>query len=332
MVRAFFVILAVLVLVPGWTGETRLPLMGPDAQTDAARVALDPHDPNRSRVGALTFLGGVALTSTDPAFGGFSSLSVAGDRFTLLSDGGNYVRFRMGADWRPRSLGSGYLPDGPRSGWEKRDRDSESMASDGRRVWVGFEGANAIWRYDALFRRAGKRVRPTAMRNWPANGGAESLVRMSDGRFVAISEMRHVPARYWRGSDAARLKTRDALIFAGDPLGHPGVRRFAYVAPGKFDPSDAVALPDGDLIVLNRRFRLPFRFVTTIGRVKAADVAAGRIARPEILAVLDAPLLHDNFEGVAATREGAATILWIVSDDNETILQRTLLLKFRLDR
>ena len=36
-------------------------------------------------------------------------------------------------------------------------------------------------------------------------------------------------------------------------------------------------------------------------------------------------------EGIAITREGAATIAWLVSDDNLFVLQRTLLFKFRLD-
>jgi hypothetical protein len=50
-----------------------------------------------------------------------------------------------------------------------------------------------------------------------------------------------------------------------------------------------------------------------------------------LLAELDAPLVHDNFEGITATQEGADTVIWLVSDDNRTpVLQRTLLLRFRL--
>jgi len=42
-------------------------------------------------------------------------------------------------------------------------------------------------------------------------------------------------------------------------------------------------------------------------------------------------VVHDNFEAIAAVREGDSTILWIASDDNQLFLQRSLLLKFRLD-
>ena len=142
------VIAAVLALVPPWTGEERLALLGDHPQMDVTRVALDPADPARVRVGGLTFLGGVQLRSRDPAFGGFSSLSVDGDRFTLLSDRGNFIRFRMGPDWAPHGLSFASLPAGPGTGWENRDRDSESMTRDPAtgRVWVGFEDSNMVWR------------------------------------------------------------------------------------------------------------------------------------------------------------------------------------------
>lgn len=328
------VVLLVFGLVPGWSGETRLPLLDADAQMDAARVDLDPHDPARRRVGRLLFLGGVSLTSRDPAFGGFSALAVDGDRFTLLSDGGNVVRFRMGHDWRPHGLVFWNLPAGPGTGWDKRDRDSESLAVDPAtgRVWVGFENSNAIWRYAPGLARAEAQVVPPTMAAWPDNGGPESLARLRGGRFVAIGEGMHVPSRAWRGSDAARLQTRDARLFFGDPTAS-GVRqgRFAYVPYGRYDPADAAALPDGDLLVLDRRFALPFHWSNRLSIVPAAAIGPGRVARGRLIATLDSPLIHDNFEGVAVTREGNATILWLVSDDNQMPIQRSLLLKFRLD-
>ena len=86
------------------SGQEPRAVLREHAEMRAIPVVLDPSDPAHVRVGALTYLGGVRLTSPDPAFGGFSALSVTGDRFTLLSDGGNVVRFRMGADWRPREV------------------------------------------------------------------------------------------------------------------------------------------------------------------------------------------------------------------------------------
>ncbi len=338
LITVLFVAVSVCAIVPTWSGEARLDLLGKRAQIAATRVMLDRTNPRHVRVGGLTYLGGVALDSRDPAFGGFSSLDVApaptGNRFTLLSDGGNIVQFDMGTDWLPHRVAFKNLPAGPGIGWEKRDRDSESMAIDPAtgRIWVGFEDDNSIWRYAAGFARYEARVMPESMRKWPSNGGPESMARLPDGRFVVISEEAHVRWPDWTGSDEERLHTRQALIFAGDPTGTGVPERFAYELFGRYDPSDVTALPNGDLLVLDRGFRLPFTFSARISRIAARDVAAGRIARGRLIATIDAPLIHDNFEGIDTTVENGATIVWIVSDDNQMFLQRTLLLKFRLDR
>lgn len=335
--RILFVILAVLLIVPGWTGEQRLALLGDKPQLIATRVALDPADPRRVRLGALTYLGGVQLRSIDPAFGGYSALGVVrqadGNRVTMLSDGGNVVAFTLGDDWTPRRLRFLNLPAGPGIGWEKRDRDTESMVVDAAtgRIWVGFERYNAVWRYAPGFARAEAQRVPAAMASWPVNGGPESMAALPDGRFVVIGEQRHVPRQRWRGSEADRLQSRDALIFPGDPI-DTAPARFAYLPAGRYDPADATALPNGNLLVLDRAFRLPYRFSNRLSLVPAAAIRSGHAARGSLLATLDAPLIHDNFEGLATTQEGGATIVWMVSDDNQSVLQRTLLLKFRLDR
>jgi len=75
--------LLILALVPGWSGEQRLPLFEGKPQMDMHRVDLDPNDPSRRKLGALTYLGGIVLTSRMPAFGGYSSLAVAGDHFQI---------------------------------------------------------------------------------------------------------------------------------------------------------------------------------------------------------------------------------------------------------
>jgi hypothetical protein len=296
----------------------------------AERVVLHPGDPGVRRTGALTYLGGVALRSGDPAFGGFSSLLVEGDRFTLLSDGGVLARFRMGGDWRPRGLRLDALPAGPGIGWRKAERDSEAMAVDPRtgRIWVAFENRNEIWRYAASFARGERGRAPSAMARWPGAGGAEAMTRLRDGRFLVVSESKRPP----RGKDGRKPPTRVGLIFAGDPT-DPATRveRFSYRPKPGYLPVDLAELPGGRLLVLERGFALPFRWRTRVALVGRGAARAGAVVGGRTVARLDAPLLHDNFEGMAVTREGDATIVWLVSDDNQLRLQRTLLLKFRLD-
>lgn len=321
MVRLVLTILVLLHLTA--SAKERRPILGNDPNIAAVRVPLDASDPANRRVGALTYLGGVSLSSRDEAFGGFSSLSVAGDHFTLLSDGGNVVRFRMDADYRIGEPWFGDLPAGPALGWEKRERDSESMAVDpaSGQVWVGFERYNQIWRYAPGLAAPAAGAAPPAMARWEKNGGPESMVRLHDGRFLVIAE-----------TDRRDRPTRDLLLFAGDPVTQPDRVLLAFYRPPEgFDPSDATELPDGRVLVLNRRIALPFRWSAVMTLIDPRGVKPGQVVAGREVARFAAPLTVDNYEGLAVTREGAATILWMVSDDNQSFLQRTLLMKFRID-
>jgi len=327
--RVFASCLLALFFTPAWVGEPRLALMGRRAIIHTAPVALDPAHLERTRVGALTWLGGVRLTSPDGAFGGFSSLHVTRDhRFTLLSDGGNIAQFSLGDDWQPRAAAFGDLPAGPGTGWSKIDRDSESMSVDPKdgSVVIGFETSNMLWRYTPDLRHALGKVSPQAMAAWPANEGAESFTFLPrkgwGGGALTIGEQDPWP----------NGKGRAAICFTGDPLSQPNRGfRFSFVPPSHYDPSDVTVLPDGRLIVLVRRFDLPFTFSSKLMVIDRQAIRAGAVVHGREIATLASPLIHENFEGIAATIEGGQTILWLVSDDNQSVLQRSLLLKFRLD-
>lgn len=322
--RTRYALMILLALGCAWSGPPRRPVLGARADIVASPVLLDPLHPEKVKVGALTYLGGVDLSSRDGAFGGFSSMTVEGDRFTLLSDGGTIARFRLDGEFRLTAPEFGDLPAGPGTGWDKPDRDSESMTRDPTtgRVWVGFERANQIWRYSPGLTLPAASVAPQPMADWSINGGAESMVRLHDGRFLVIAETdRWVP-----------YEARHALLFARDPVERPlkGFI-FGYLPPAGFDPSDAVELPDGRVLVLNRRIDLPFNWSAVLTVIDPRTFRPNRAVRGREIARLAAPLSVDNFEGLAITHEGGATILWMVSDDNQLVLQRTLLMKFRLD-
>jgi hypothetical protein len=321
--RIYWSVLLCLVCVPDWMSAPRRPAFDPDTPFHAEPVALDFDDPQHVRVGDLVWLGGIKLLSADPAFGGFSSLHVAGDRFTLLSDGGDIVRFAMGRDFRLHDPTIAALPDGPGTGWSKRDRDSESMSVDPAtgQVWVGFESHNQFWRYDATFRHALAHVAPPVMANWPDNEGPEAMTLLPGGGMATIAETTSWPKQQGRGG----------IVFYGDPVKYPRWGyRFNYVPPKGYDVSDMTVMPDGRWLILNRAFTR-FRFSNVLTIVDPAQIAPGATVRGRDIATIAAPLLHDNFEGVAVTREGRATIVWLVSDDNQFALQRSLLFKFRLD-
>lgn len=317
-------VLLMLVLLPDYSGEKRLPLLPPELQVFAEPVVLDPSDPSRVRLGKLTFLGGVRLTSPAHDFGGFSAMMVEGDRFTLLSDGGNAVSFRLDSRWRVSEARAVALRDGPGAGWSKLERDTESLTHDPAtgQLWVGFERANQIWRYAPGFARGEAHVAPPAMARWPKNGGAEAMVRLRDGSFIVLGE----------NSAGVAKGLAPGLWFAGDPVRNPRRGfRFAYRPPAGYRPTDAAELPDGRLVVIDRKFSFRELFTATVSIVDRAAIRPGRVVQGQEIARFAAPVLHDNFEAVAAVREGRDTILWIASDDNQLLLQRSLLLKFRLD-
>jgi hypothetical protein len=320
--RILWAVLIILLLVPTWAGLSRKDSLGPVARVTVAPVTIRT-DGGRT-VGALMFVRGYRLRSPDPVFGGFSSLLVDGDRFTLLSDGGDIVRFHLSAGGQLSAAQFGALPAGPGTGWLKEDRDSESMTRDSATgaVWVGFEGYNQIWRYTPGLTRAEARIWPCAMRGWPDNGGPETMVRLRDGRFIVISEQQ----------EGARGVGRVGLVFARDPTRAPAhPLRFTYLPPAGYEPTDAAELPDGRVVLLNRRFQLLSGFTAVMTIIDPAAIRAGGLLKAQEVARFSGDVLHDNYEGIAVVRDGADTMLWIVSDDNQSMFQQTLLLQFRLN-
>lgn len=155
--------------------------------------------------------------------------------------------------------------------------------------------------------------------------GKAGMVRLRDGRFIVISETS-------RPKGPLARTGREALMFAGDPTEAPDRGfGFVYVPPAGFDPSDMTELPDGRLLILNRRFAVPSLFTATITLVDPGAIRPGAVVQGREIAAFAAPLLHDNFEALAVTREGKDTILWMASDDNQQFWERSLLLKFRVD-
>jgi hypothetical protein len=295
----------------------------PAARIHATRVALDQADPARTQAGALRYLGGWVLTSNDKRFGGISSIVARQGRFLALSDEGTLLRFRMDGRGRVSEVRIAPLPAGPGTVASKANRDTESMQLDPAtgRIWIGYERANELWRYAADLSRAEAHAAPAAMRDWPANGGAEAIARLADGRFIVFSEEAAGPD----GSTAA-------LLFPGDPT-DPAAKpiRFGYRAPDGYKVTDAAQLPDGRIVMLNRRFTLLEGVSAIVTIADPAAIVEGKAWQPRELARLASPLTVDNMEALSIEREGGRTILWIASDDNFSGLQRTLLLKFALE-
>ena len=281
-------------------------------------VALEEKAPGARRRGRLLFLGGWALTSNDPRFGGLSALDVEDGEVLALSDAGWGVRFPLPAGRSSVRAEIAMIEAGPGPADEKENRDAESLVADGTALWVGYEQANAVSRYDRASFAARAASAPPAMRRWSANRGPEAMVRLPGGRFLVFSE--------GDGGDG------EALLFAGDPAvaGTPALR-LRYRPPAGYRVTDAALLPDGRLALIHRRVRLFEGFTARLVLARLPAPAEGARIAGEEAATFDGAATRDNFEALSATREGRRTILWIASDDNYNRLQRTLLMKFALE-
>ncbi len=282
-------------------------------------VPLDASDPSRRRIGDLLYLGGWAIRSNDPRFGGISSMHVRDGAVTALSDAGQLLRFPVPGTGR-QELSIAALPDGPGTVDRKKERDSEAMTVHGDHAWVAFERHNAVWRYRLADWRSDSAARPEAMRGWRSNSGGEGIIRLPDGRFLIFAEARQQPDG-----------VGEVALFDGDPAvqGTPS-RRIFYRPPAGYRVTDAALLPDGRMLLLNRRFT-PLEGVSA--KLTVAPVAAwraGAVIEPREIAFFQAPVTVDNMEALSVTREAGRTIVWIASDDNFSGLQRTLLLKFAM--
>ena len=283
-------------------------------------VALDDSLPARRQVGSLLYLGGWALSSDSARFGGLSTLHVESGQATALSDGGALFRFALPAGQGHEPVRIDPLIQGPGTPTRKSNRDTESMVILGPWLWAGFEHHNMIWRYRLADLNAASSAQPSLMREWRGNSGAEGMTRLADGRFLVFCEGL---------SDNHPLS--DAILFDGDPADPASDAALLHYrrVPG-YRVSDATILPDGRLLILNRRFQWLEGFSLVVTIADARGLRAGATIERREIARLQPPLTIDNMEGVSVTVENGRTIVWLVSDDNFFPLQRTLLLKFAL--
>ena len=271
--------------------------------------------------GMMRFVRGWQLDSPHSKFGGFSALARIGpDRFQFVGDNGYGVRLTLNPAGAARDVRIFAIPVPKGQSRSKSMADMEAMVFDpaSGKSWIALEGLNQVWRLDAGLRHIETRRRlPTP--SWPANRGPEAMVRLADGRTIIFSE------------DAdGDPRGREALVYADDPAvpGRPPLR-FFYDSAGKGLVSDAAPLPDGRLLLVHRRLGLDPVFTTIIAILDPADIAKDAVLHSQAIGRVSR-LLADNYEGAAISVEGGRTFLWLVSDNNFNVWQRSLLLQFEL--
>jgi len=303
-------------------------LAAPAAATDiavtAAPVPLNPEDLQQTDIDALAYVAGFVLDSDAPEWGGYSGMVLAADGSHLIavSDVGHWLKLELRHDDAGRLTGVGaariepLLDEAgkPLTNKESSDAEEIAAAADGQFL-VSFERHHRIWRYESLDgvpHGAAQAVpAPQAIGALPENAGVEAMMAESGSRLVLIAEGTADPARGsrgWIGTGAAWTA-------------------FAVERSDGFEPTSLARSPDAEPVLLERRYTRADGPAARISLLRPPF--EGRVAG-DTLATLRLPLSVDNFEAIALRRApDGATYVYLLSDDNQSDEQRTLLLQFR---
>ncbi|MCO5152240.1 MULTISPECIES: esterase-like activity of phytase family protein [unclassified Shinella] len=282
--------------------------------------------------GKLEFLGGISYSSSNPLLGAVSAIRFRPDHqdFVAVLDTGHWLTGRIERDAEGRLSGladlkaRSMLNDKGQDENVKYQMDAEGLALGTGEVLVSFENLHRIDAYpDPGFmeeRPARRLALPIPLRELRSNRGMETLAMSPEAGPLGA-----VPVTV-----TERSLDADGNVFAA-VLDGPRAGIFAVTRNDPWDITDGAFLPNGDLLLLERRFRLSDGIGMRIRRIEGQKIRPRAVVDGDVLIDVDLSHQIDNMEGldVVAMADDDIRII-VVSDDNHSILQRNLMLEFRL--
>lgn len=286
-----------------------------------------------NRFGGLEYLGGLVMATKNGEMGAVSSIRMLpdGKHFISVMDTGHWAAGELERDAEGKLSGikdytiTSMLDEGSNKSKDHKDNmDSEGMALDGDKILVSFERNHRIATYPlegyASSEPLSVEVPLTDGFKLRGNGGLETImISPEDGPLQG--------AAVWV---AERSYNDKGDFYAGVQSG-PGKGNFYVERIAPYDITDGVFLKDGSFLLLERSFGLRDGIGMRIRRFQGTDIAPGKTISGKV--VMEADFSHqiDNMEGIDAfTAADGSTHLIIVSDDNHSLLERNLLLEFKL--
>lgn len=285
------------------------------------------------RYGDLEYLGGLVMATKNAEMGATSSIRILpdGKRFISIMDTGHWATGEIERDAQGRLSGikdytiTSMRESGSHKSKDHKDNmDAEGMVIDGDHVLVSFERDHRIATYplDKFTTSEPLKIeRPLkGAYTLRGNGGLEAILKAPDdgalkGAIVWVAE---------------RSYNAEGNFIAGVQSGpQKGIFAVERVAP--YDVTDGVFLDDGTFLLLERKFGLKDGIGMRIRRFKGDDIAPGKTVSGTV--VMEADFSHqiDNMEGLDAFKaEDGSTHLIVVSDDNHSLIERNLMLEFKL--
>ncbi len=285
-----------------------------------------------TRFGWLEFVGGLELSAQDRRFGQFSGLRFLspGSAFLGVADHGYWFRGRIErdgdhvpvrvSDFSLQAMvdANGNIVDA------KEDKDAEGLEVHDGIATVAFERDARIVEYaigpDGMAGPLREIDFVVPRHELRYNQGFETVARAPDDS--ALAGARIVVAE--------RSIDTEGNIFAAIVEG-PQRGIFKVLRSDDFDVTDGAFLPDGDLLLLERRFSIAQGVAMRLRRIEAASLMPDALVDGTVLMQADLAYRIDNMEALDVwQREDGETIISLVSDDNQSFLQRTIYLEFRL--
>jgi hypothetical protein len=310
---------------------------GVPAVVQSTRIALYPGNPTERKAGGLIFRGGLVLKSSNPAFGGWSDLGVSADGSEILaiSDEAHWLRAKLAYGANGDLIGTGEAEIAPMLNIQGqpmhgKEGDAEGMTLERSNdvhgtVAVSFERNVRVWRYD-LSKGFGMKPTNVPIGAWVKplhdNEQLEAITLIKPDTLIAFAETKVNP-----GDDLLA-----AMEAYPNPGGAPATRMLSVVPHDPFAITSVANAPDGGLYLLERRFSILGGVGMELRHIPGAEVREGARMNGEVLLNLSFQEANiDNMEGLAVRRGPQGEVfLYIISDDNYSPLQRTLLLMFEV--
>jgi len=289
------------------------------------------HD--ETRFGPLTFVGGLEMISDSVDFGSMSAFRFRkpGSDFIGVADTGYWSFGRIDHDAKGRPSGVSDFTmqamvdaDGKIIG-RKWLTDAEGLGIRNDIATAGFERSHRISEFHIEPADMKAPIRDldflVPRKELRMNRGFETVAYAPEdgalkGARVVVSE-----------KSLDENGNQFAAILEGPEKGVFTVKR-----SGKFDITDGAFLPNGDLLLLERSFSYAHGVAMQLRRIDGKTIRKGKLADGPMLFQADMSYQIDNMEGLDVWRRGdGALMISMVSDDNQSLLQRNLYLEFKLD-
>ncbi len=321
--------------------------VGKEIQISATPIELNADNSQQKIIGKLKYIKGYHLSSDDEDFGGISSFARGLDYYHAITDSGFHILLSLDLFPIAPSI-KAYkikLPGLPTNIRKKIAGDSEAITPI---FWthstvylaISFEQNHRIIAFDQYAKvqdplriktlqtnteyfEKGILPLPVEINQLQANGGLETMEALSDGRLLLMAEHPTLKSKQHFGWIGSAPKD--------NPLDFRYITRL--IAPPKgYSPTDATELPNGDILVLLRRFTPADGVSAKFWRIEKSMLDESGPITGEVIATLKPPLSVDNMEGIAVIdiSESGNPIIAVISDDNFNSFQRTLLLIFEV--